>query len=131
MISVLFRTETHFPVKKSLVEDAIVGALRGRVTRSTEVSVTIVGDRKMHELNKAYRNKDYPTNVLSFPQYDPSQPMVPFVDTPDGVLHLGDIVISYPVALREAAEVNVRIDDKIVELVLHGLEHLLGNHHEE
>lgn len=131
MITVLFQTESHFPVKKKLVSDAITASLNGRVSRATEVSVTIVGDRKMRDLNNSYRNKDYPTNVLSFPQYDPSQPMKPFVDAPDGVLHLGDIVVSYPVAVKEAAEENMLVDDKIVELVLHGLEHLLGNHHPE
>ncbi len=131
MIAVLFTTESHFPVKKTLVTEAIEASLKGRVVRDTEVSVTIIGDRRMQELNRTYRQKDYPTDVLSFPQYDPSQPAAPFVDTPDGVLRLGDIVVSYPQAVREAAEENKLVDDKIVELVLHGLEHLLGNHHEE
>jgi probable rRNA maturation factor len=131
MIAVLFTTESHFPVKKSLVTEAIEASLKGRVVRDTEVSVTIIGDRRMQELNRTYRQKDYPTDVLSFPQYDPSQPAAPFVDTPDGVLRLGDIVVSYPQAVREAEEENKLVDDKIVELVLHGLEHLLGNHHEE
>jgi len=44
---------------------------------------------------------------------------------------LGDIVVSYPQAVKEATEENKLVDDKIVELVLHGLEHLLGNHHPE
>jgi len=131
MISVLFQTESHFPVKKSVITDAITTVLSGRVTSQTEVSVTIVGDRRMLELNSKYREKDYPTDVLSFPQYDPSQPAAPFVDMPDGVLRLGDIVVSYPQAVLQATEENKLVDDKIVELVLHGLEHLLGNHHPE
>lgn len=131
MITVFFQTESHFPVKKSIVTDAIVSALTGRVTSPTEVSVTIVGDRRMLDLNRLYRKLDHTTNVLSFPQYDPSQPAAPFVDAPDGVLRLGDIVVSYPVAVKEATEENMLVDDKIIELVLHGLEHLLGNHHPE
>ncbi len=131
MISVLFQTESHFPVKKSVVTEAIIQALLGRVTSAAEVSVTVVGDRRMRELNAGYRKKDYTTDVLSFPQHDASQPMQPFVDAPDGVMRLGDIVVSYPEAVREATEENKLVDEKIVELVLHGLEHLLGNHHEE
>jgi probable rRNA maturation factor len=118
-------------MKKSVVTDAITRALTGRLRSSSEVSVTIVGDRRMRELNNAYRKVDETTDVLSFPQYDPSQPTSPFVDVPDDVLRLGDIVVSYPQAVKEATEENKLVDDKIVELVLHGLEHLLGNHHPE
>ena len=57
--------------------------------------------------------------------------MTPFVPPPDGMIRLGDIVVSYPQAVIEAGEDNVLVLDKIIELVLHGLEHLLGNHHEE
>ena len=131
MISVLFATESHFPVKKALVTDAITKSLAGRVTSKAEVSVTIVGDRRMKKLNASYRHIDATTDVLSFPQHDPSQPMKPFVEVPDGVLRLGDIIVSYPEAVREAAADNKMVDEKIIELVLHGLEHLLGNHHPE
>ncbi len=131
MISVLFQTESHFPVKKATVTDAITASLESRLKSDAEVSVIIVGDRRMKQLNSAYRSLDSTTDVLSFPQHDPSQPAKPFVDAPDGVLRLGDIVVSYPQAVKEASEENKMVDDKIVELVLHGLEHLLGNHHEE
>jgi probable rRNA maturation factor len=131
MISVLFQTESQFPVKKAVIDEAISRSLSPRVKSDVEVSVTIVGDRRMKSLNKEYRNLDSTTDVLSFPQHDPSQPERPFVDVPDGVLRLGDIVISYPQVVKQAVEENKLVDDKIVELVLHGLEHLLGNHHPE
>ncbi len=131
MVTVLFQTESHFPVKKSVVTSAIEKSLIGRVNSKAEVSVTIVGDRRMRELNKSYRQLDATTDVLSFPQNDPSQSMKPFVEVPDGILRLGDIVVSYPEAVREATDANTMVDEKIVELVLHGLEHLLGNHHPE
>lgn len=131
MINVLFQTESHFPVKKSVIVDAVTRALTGRVRSATEVSVSIVGDRRMQELNNKFRKLDATTDVLSFPQNDPTQSSRFFVDHPDGILRLGDIVVSYPEAVREATEENKLVDDKIVELVLHGLEHLLGNHHEE
>ena len=56
--------------------------------------------------------------------------MSPFVEAPDGILHLGDIV-SFPMAVKEAGEENKLVDDTIVGLVLHGLDHLLGIHHPE
>lgn len=131
MITVLFQTESHFPVKKSVITDAVTESLQGRIKSDAELSIIVVGDRRMRELNKNYRQLDATTDVLSFPQHDPSQPMKPFVEVPDGILRLGDIVVSYPEAVREATEDNKMVDDKLIELVLHGLEHLLGNHHEE
>lgn len=85
----------------------------------------------MRELNRTYRNLDATTDVLSFPLHDPSQSANPFVDVPDGTMRLGDIIVSYPEAVEEATEENKMVDEKICELVLHGLEHLLGNHHPE
>jgi probable rRNA maturation factor len=131
MISVLFQSESHFPVDRKKITDAIVAALEAKVNAPTEVSVTIVGDRRMKQLNKQYRNLDSTTDVLSFPQNDPSQPTAPFVEAPDDILHLGDIIVSYPQAVVEATEENKMVDDQIVFLVLHGLDHLLGIHHPE
>lgn len=131
MISVLFQTESHFPVDRKKVIEAVKTALHSRVTSPTEVSVAIVGDRKMRQLNKKYRSIDATTDVLSFPQSDPSQSGAAFVEPPDDVLHLGDIVVSFTQAVVEAGEENKMVDDQIVFLVLHGLEHLLGVHHAE
>ena len=122
MISVLFQSESRYPVDRKKVRAAIEGVLSAVVHSDTEVSVMIVGDRRMHELNSRYRKIDNTTDVLSFPQSDPSQKNIPFVDVPDGVLRLGDIIVSFPEAVREATEENKLVDDKIVELVLHGLE---------
>jgi len=131
MITVLFQTESHFPVDARAIKDAIKNSLEPRVQSDTEVSISIVGDRRMKMLNTLYRKIETTTDVLSFPQNDPSQPMTPFVPPPDGMIRLGDIVVSYPQAVVEAGEEDMLVLDKIIELVLHGLEHLLGNHHEE
>jgi len=85
----------------------------------------------MQQLNRTYRKIDATTDVLSFPQHDQSQSMAPFVDVPDGVLRLGDVVVSYPQAVVEATEENKLVEDKIVELIEHGINHLLGIHHPE
>ena len=89
--------------------------------------MSIVGDRRMRELNKKYRKLDKTTDVLSFGLNEGDA----FVESPDDVLRLGDIVVSYPQAVDEAREENKMVIDQIVLLVLHGLDHLLGKHHPE
>jgi probable rRNA maturation factor len=131
MITVLFKTESHYPVNRKKIIEAIQNELKGKVRRDTEVSVTIIGDRRMKFLNTTYRNKPYATDVLSFPLNETSAPQTPFLTPPDHVLRLGDIVVSYPQAVREASEENKLVDEQIIFLALHGLNHLLGIHHPE
>lgn len=105
-------------IKKILQEQAVNGGAR--------ISVAVVGDRKMKELNKKYRQKDSTTNVLSFSQTEGEAAV-----SPSNILDLGDIVVSYPQVIKEASEEEVLVDDKVDELVSHGVLHLLGIHHEE
>ena len=80
-------------------------------------------------INK-YRNIDDTTDVLSLGSNESAE-KANRLEAPDNILRLGDIVVSYPQAIAEAAEENKMVDDKIIELVLHGLNHLLGIHHPE
>lgn len=130
MISILFQTETHFPVDRKKIKEAVRSTLDAKVKGNTEVSISIVGDRRMRELNRTYRKLDATTDVLSFPLNDPSYRDAQFVDPPDHMLRLGDIIVSYPQAVAEAGEQNTLVDDMIIKLVLHGLDHLLGIHHD-
>ncbi len=132
MITVLIQTETHYPINRKQLREAITQVLQKKVNHQTEVSVAIIGDRRMRELNRTYRNIDATTDVLSFPLSDPAYTKGHgFTDAPDGILRLGDIIISYPQAVAQAAEENKLVDEVIVFLALHGLNHLLGIHHEE
>lgn len=131
MISVLFQTETHYPVNRKKIKQAIVATLEQQVKRDTEVSVSIVGDRRMKQLNGQYRKIDETTDVLSFPLNESTVNNAPFVEPPDGILRLGDIIVSYPQAVSQATEENAMVDDTIIALTLHGLNHLLGIHHSE
>jgi probable rRNA maturation factor len=132
MITVLFQTESHFPVDRKKIKQAIESALVDQVHRDAEVSVSVVGDRRMRELNKKYRQLDETTDVLSFGLNDPTVEIpAEFVEAPDDVLRLGDIVVSYPQAVDEAREENKLVDEQVEILVLHGLDHLLGKHHPE
>lgn len=131
MIEVIFQIESHYQVNRDKIRNAIQHVLEDKIKSDCEVGVTVGGDRLMHHLNLTFRHVDDTTDVLSFPLQDSSQSNVPFVDPPDHVLRLGDIVISYPEAVKEAAETNKMVDDMMVELALHGLNHLLGIHHPE
>lgn len=132
MIKVLFQTESHFPVSRKKIRAAVIEILNKQVRSDAEVSISIVGDRRMHALNKTYHHVDDTTDVLSFPQNDSSQPSpYPFVESPNHMLQLGDIVVSYPQAVAEARQKNKLVDDIVIMLVLHGLNHLMGIHHPE
>ncbi len=131
MYSIIIKTSTHFPVNKKKIKEAVERVLKQRLVKECEVSIVICGDRQMKKLNAMYRNINDKTDVLSFPQNDPTQPTPPFPQPPNNVLYLGDIVVSYPQAVKEAAEEHTFIDEKIQQLVLHGLDHLMGIHHDE
>jgi len=94
------------------------------VMTPVEVSVAIVGDRKMKVLNKKYRDKEETTNVLSFSLAEGKK-----MQMASGIVKLGDIVISYPQVIKEAVVEEVLVDEKVDELLAHGLRHLLGIHH--
>ncbi len=90
-----------------------------------EVSVRIVDEEEGRELNKRFRDKDYATNVLSFPT-DDSMELLPA--ELQGAL--GDIVICGPVVEREAGEQGKDIAHHWAHLLIHGTLHLLGHDHE-
>lgn len=91
-----------------------------------EVSILLVNDEEISWFNSHYRDKQEPTNVLSFP----------FADDKDLALstlrvnELGDIIISVETALREANKLKVSFNDRLTWLITHGLLHLLGHDHE-
>lgn len=130
MITVLFKSESHYTIDRDRVRSVIEKLLLSKgVKGKVEVSVSIVGDRLMKNLNQKYRDIDETTDVLSFPMTEEVKDK-PFVEPPDNVLRLGDIIISYPQAREDALEENKLVDDKIDELVEHSMLHLLGQHHE-
>jgi len=132
MVTVIIQTESRYPIARKRITKAVQEFLATKIQSDADVSISIVGDRKMRALNNEYRKKDYATDVLSFPlQEMGAYSSVSFIGPPDDVLHLGDIVVSYPQAIREAREENKLVDDAIEFLILHGLNHLLGIHHPE
>jgi probable rRNA maturation factor len=88
-----------------------------------EVSILLVGDREIREMNRLYLKRDRPTNVIAFPMQEG-----PFSDLHPRVL--GDVVISIETALRDAEKEGMTLEDEILFLLIHGILHLLGYDHE-
>lgn len=101
------------------IETWLAAALEGE-RDETEVTVRLVDEAESQELNRDYRGKDKPTNVLSFPFEAP-----PGVELP----LLGDLVICRQVVEREAAEQNKPLQAHWAHMVVHGCLHLLGFDH--
>ena len=100
-----------------------------RASYGVEVSVRLSDDAEVQTLNRDYRGKDAPTNVLSFPQVQPDL-IESLANSDDGEALLGDIILAYETVAREAAEKNISVADHATHLIVHGLLHLLGYDHE-
>jgi probable rRNA maturation factor len=94
-----------------------------------EISIKLSDNVEVQSLNKAYRGKDKPTNVLSFPQIQPDL-LETLANTDDGEVLLGDIVLAYETCRDEAAGKSISISDHVSHLIVHGSLHLLGYDHE-
>lgn len=94
-----------------------------------EVAVRLTSDEEVHTLNRAYRGKDKPTNVLSFPMVQPDL-LVGLDNTDDGEVILGDLVLAEGVCAREAADKGISVPDHATHLIVHGTLHLLGYDHQ-
>ncbi len=92
---------------------------------AVELSIAIVDIAEMAELNAGYRDKEGPTDVLSFPCDDPCA-----VVGPDEPVTLGDVVIAPEIAERQAADFGHTVEEELNLLLVHGVLHLLGYDHE-
>lgn len=90
-----------------------------------ELGILVAGDEAVRELNRRYRGLDSATDVLSFALTEGGD----FVAPPDGLLHLGEVIISYPQAERQAQERGVETRQEVALLLVHGILHLLGYDH--
>ncbi len=94
-----------------------------------EVAVRFTSDAEVHVLNRQYRDKDRPTNVLSFPMIQPDLMDAVTENSDDGEVLLGDIVLAHGICAAEAIERQVGLEDHATHLIVHGLLHLLGYDH--
>lgn len=111
-------------INKLLEEVAIECLLIEGMDDDYELSITLVDDKEIRELNKTYRGMDKSTDVLSFPMYEESEEL-PYTPL------LGDIVISIETAKRQSEEFGHTVDREIAYLTAHSMFHLLGYDHLE
>ena len=110
------------------VELALVAA---GIETPVELGLVIADDETVHELNRSYRGVDKTTDVLAFALSESRGSEIEgFVTPPDGVNHLGEVIISYPQAERQAKEQRHPLERELALLVAHGMLHLLGYDHE-
>lgn len=110
---------------EALAERAVFEALAqsgARVKGAAELSILFTNDQEQQELNRQWRGKDASTNVLSFPQIEPFEPVMGL---------LGDISLARETLEREAADLDKSFTDHFTHLVVHGFLHILGYDHVE
>jgi probable rRNA maturation factor len=120
MVSLQKATRARNLPSKADLKRWVSAALDGR-SEAAELTIRIVDEDEATELNRRYRNKAYPANVLAFPAQLPAG-----IDS----AWLGDLVMCAPVVIRESAEQGKRCDDHWAHLTIHGSLHLLGYDHE-
>jgi len=92
-----------------------------------EIGLIITSDEYIKSLNRQYRNKNKATNVLSFSNNEIKN--IPLVEEDEN--YLGDVYISYNQLNQEAAQLNISIKERFVQLFVHGTLHLIGLDHED
>lgn len=132
MIKVEIVSDSRYPLSRKTVRSAVFDTLsKNKVTSGDiEVSVAVVGRRKMRILSNKYLEDNCDHEVLSFPFEDLNNASRGFINPPDGILRLGDIVLCWPEVVIAASRDEVLVDEETSFLVGHGVLHLLGKHHE-
>lgn len=128
MIKIGVKKQTNYPVSSVKIRDSLKEFLVSNgIVSDAEVSISLVGKQKMLQVGKKYLKDSKLHNVLSFTagESDPK-----FVYPPDGLIHLGEIIVCYPLVVEEAKSQGKLIEEKVIELVKHGAQHLMGIHHE-
>jgi len=121
-MSVEVQDDAEIPIDTARLRARLQAGLDRAGHPDAELSVLLIGDERMAELNRTYRNISTTTDVLSFPQGTPADQ--PFASI------LGDIVISVPTAQLQAEERAISLDEEMEFLAFHGLAHLFGHDHE-
>jgi len=114
---------------RGIVEQVLIAQDAGT---SVEIGLVITSQERVQQLNRSYRGKDEPTDVLAFSAREEVDAGPPhFVQPPDGVLHLGEVIIAYPQAVMQAEEQRHSVKREVAILTIHGVLHLLGYEHDK
>lgn len=131
----------QFLIQSQLVQDLVTGVLEYLHLQSTQVEISFVEDEEIKTMNRDFRGKDSPTDVLSFPQMEWQEPITQhhknplrlvkgeFVHSPGQTL-LGDLVIAPEYAEKNASSLGQSLSREIAFLITHGILHLCGHDHQ-
>ena len=112
---------------QSIAEQALIAQNAGS---NVELGLVITSQERVQQLNRSYLGRNEPTDVLAFSMLPATEEtgadLSPFVTPPDGLVHLGEVIISYPQAAIQAEEQHHSIRKEIATLIIHGVLHLLG-----
>ncbi len=120
-----FRSAVRAPWLRRIARDVLVAEGVG----PTDLGVVITDDATVRELNRRYLGRDEPTDVLSFGLGEKGGR--PFALPPGEAAPLGEVIISYPTAVRQAGEQGHSVEAEVAHLLVHGILHLLGYDHLE
>jgi probable rRNA maturation factor len=126
-VLVLNETNENLEIYEDLISRAFLNAVKAAQIRQGEVSVLLVDDNQMRQINKTHRGKDSTTDVLAFPQYSALELAE---RKPDDFVLLGDIIISIEKAASQAAEYGHSLERELAFLTIHATLHLLGHDHD-
>jgi probable rRNA maturation factor len=120
--------DTDWPALAARCADAAAHVAPELGSDRLSASVLLTGDTEVHALNREWRGKDKPTNVLSFPMLERTELIVLDPDGPEEML--GDLALALETCAHEAAEKGIPLADHAAHLMVHGLLHLAGYDHE-
>ncbi len=129
MIRVYVKKQLNYPVKAASIKRELKNFLKNQgLVSDFYINVSFVGEKSMKDISKKYLGEQNSLHsVLSFSE---SEIRGDFKYPENLPLPLGEIIICYPEVVRQANKEGKLIDEKVLELVMHGAEHLLGKHHE-
>jgi probable rRNA maturation factor len=131
IIGIQVDDEFEAAIDQSAIETLVRRTLASETLPVSDVELAIVigGDAQIQELNRQYRGVDAPTDVLSFAMLD-GPDMASAAYGQEAPLYLGDVIISYPRALAQAAEAGHSSQEELELLTVHGVLHLAGYDHD-
>jgi probable rRNA maturation factor len=124
-VRVVVETRLGPGIEKKDIEDRLSKMMRDLKLEDAELSVVLTGDDQIRELNRFYRKKNRPTDVLAFPMEE-----CPPKNTTVVPRLLGDVIVSIPTARKQARTARRPVIDEVTMLLAHGVLHLLGWDHD-
>lgn len=116
-IQIQVNTVGPWEIPEALLERGCRSLLEEEGVQEGEVSITLLEDGGIAELNREYFEKDQPTDVIAFTLHEGDEPL------------LGDVYLGYEEACRQASELGVPLEEELLRLSIHGVLHVLGYRH--